>query len=213
MFSKVKIYLPFNFYDVNFKYWKKRNLSEIEAIILLNIYLNNKEDPSSLLIEMLLKKLNLDPNKWTEFIIKILKKLNNKEVFFNESISLNFLMNSDVKIDKNIIYSIEKDEYYGLEKSDITKNEKIYLNLFNNKEIKIEKTDLKCKKINELILLTRMISNENEYIKDKLDEIGEKIYDTNYVYNEYFLNNQVDVQNNNNCVFLEKDYEIDIDFI
>lgn len=213
---KTSIYVPFIKLDCEFQYKKFKDLNEFEAIILSYIHcLQEKNNVNDLFIKGFLKQFNLD-EKWEDFIINKLEKFfNNNEIEVNHYNNWDFVMNGDIKLNKNIDEHIKNFKFKGLDSRNITKKVYLFYPIFPyvyNKKI-IEENNFKAISDSKLIEIKKNIlefskqDNYDDLVNDYAinSNINDALIKTKY------SNNQIEFESHDCYLELEiKDNKLNL---
>lgn len=193
---QIKILIPYRSHeDLNLIYRKPKTMSKLEAIILsfIYVYSTNEKYKTKYFFDNLYEKLNLDRNKWHDFILLILEKLStNKVIINNPEFKNDILLCYEVKLNEKVIDNLNKNKFVSIDSKNIieqlTFNKIIFESTEENKNHIITN-----KKLNEY----KSYQKEKEYLfklieENNMDESDEneiiieaKNHENDY---KYFLN-------------------------
>lgn len=189
---KIKILIPYRSYDdLNLIYRKPKQMSKLEAIILsfIYVYSTDKKYMTEYFFEKLYERLNLNRNKWHDFILLILKKLSTERIIIN---------NPDFKNDNLLCY-------------EVTLNENVVNNLNENKFISIDSKDIVENLTFNKIIFESTDENKNHIIiNKKLNVYQEYGYENEIKYLINFIEkNSINKSDENEIITEAKQYEKD----
>lgn len=193
----LKIYEPYSVYDVIYAFKKERELSEMEAIIFsVLIFYPKKQDK---VIDLICHTLNLDQEKWNDFIIKILEELNDNEIEVSNLDWRNCFLD-DIKIHPSIIKNFKQNKFRGLEQENQPKQQrKLYVSLFSNK---IKVNILKFQSYENSEELKKFSVSKSEAIDDLLNQQGEEIADEKkWIFFKKIVNNENECRIGKNIIY------------
>lgn len=206
-------------YELDYQLCKSRELNEIEAIILAIIIDAKANDNNSKnLLEYLLSKMNIQKDKWSEFIARILNKLLKDELQIkNKKLENNWKLDElfigDIEINEDIKFNINKDKYIGLGEIEISKQCKLIINIKNRSNyIEINK-DSKIINLENLPAgLINYSKDINKFNHDIINSFIKEKYQ-NLILKNFSITNIEEYKSNSNLVWsLDKDYEFNLDF-
>lgn len=189
---KIKILIPYRSYDdLNLIYRKPKQMSKLEAIILsfIYVYSTDKKYMTEYFFEKLYERLNLNRNKWHDFILLILKKLSTERIIINDP---------DFKNDNLLCY-------------EVTLNENVVNNLNENKFISIDSKDIVENLTFNKIIFESTDENKNHIIiNKKLNVYQEYGYENEIKYLINFIEkNSINKSDENEIITKAKQYEND----
>ena len=193
----LKIYEPYSVYDVIYAFKKERELSEMEAIIFsVLIFYPKKQDK---VIDLICHTLNLDQEKWKDFIIKILEELNDNEIEVSNLDWQNCFLD-DIKIHPSIIKNFNQNKFRGLEQENQPKQQrKLCVSLFSN-EIKTNISKFELYKNSEE--LKEFSISKSKTIDDLLNQEGEEIADEKkWIFFKKIINNENECRIGANIIY------------
>lgn len=206
---KIKILIPYKAYEnLILIYRKPKPMSELEAIILsfIYVYSTNQRYKTQYFFEKLYERLNLNKNKWHNFILEILKELVNEKIIINNP---NFeddnLLCHEVELNKKVVDNLNENKFISIDNKDIeehfifnkivfestdeNKNHIIInkkLNEYNNyvNEINylikfIEKNGINKSDENAIIIEAKNLENDNKYFLN-IKEFDDSSYDIKF---------------------------------
>ncbi len=123
---KIKILIPYRSYDdLNLIYRKPKQMSKLEAIILsfIYVYSTDKKYMTEYFFEKLYERLNLNRNKWHDFILLILKKLSTERIIINNpDFKNNNLLCYEVTLNENVVNNLNENRFISIDSKDIVEN-------------------------------------------------------------------------------------------